>query len=522
MEFKKLTRAELVQTFILDDYVLIAFFMLLKLLIHLSVNLAGGYGYFRDELYYIACSDHLAWGYVDQPPLSIGFLWLSRLLLGDSLFALRFLPAILGSLTIGLAMRIVRELGGKRFAQILAALSILAAPLTTGTNSYYSMNSFDLFFWTFAVYLILLILKNDAQWKWIALGIVLGLGLMNKISVMWLGAAFCLSLMLTPKRKVFLTRKVWIAAGIAVFLFVPYILWQISNVFPTLEFMHNALTRKYVAMAPWELFLQQMVVMNPLTFPIWITGLGYFLFSRSTKQFRVLPLLYLVVFIILVAGRNSKSEYLGPLFPMLFALGSFAFEKFITRRSWNWSKPVAICLILFSGIVMAPFAIPLLPVGSFISYSKMLGIAPSTPERKQLSQLPQYYADMFGWEKMTAAVADAYYSLTPEARAECVILCDNYGEAGAIDFFGRQYNLPKAISGHNNYWLWGCRNSTGKVVIRLGGSLDLILKSYTTAMLVEVFSDQYCMPYENNKPVYICLDRKTPLSADWPEFKHFE
>ena len=271
-------------------------------------------------------------------------------------------------------------------------------------------------------------------------------------------------------------------------------IWQAANGFPTLEFVKNATANKYVAVSPLEMFTQQTLNMNPLTFFIWFPGLVFFLVSKSAKPFRVLPIVYLTVFLILVVNKNSKAEYLSPMFPMLFALGAFTIEKFIVRFNLPWLKHVVLALTMLGGIVLVPFAIAVLPVESFLAYSDALGIAPSTTEKKELSQLPQYYADMFGWEKMVAVVAEAYHTLAPEEKAKCVIIGNNYGEAGAIDFFGRTYNLPKAISGHNNYWLWGPRNATGAVVIRLGGTLEGMRESYGDVIHAGTFKDDYCMP----------------------------
>jgi hypothetical protein len=509
------------QSLFLGDNAILFYLALAKFAIHVATNLAGGYGYFRDEFYYIACSDHMAWGYVDQPPLSIAILWFSRLLFGDSLVALRILPAAAGAVVVALAGLMTKELGGNRFAQVLAACCVVVAPLTLGSNSFYSMNSFDLLFWTLSFYLLVIILNNDTQKHWLVLGLVLGLGLLNKISVLWLGGGLGVGLLLTPNRRLLLARRVWLAAAIAFFLFLPHIIWQAANGFPTLEFIKNATSNKYVAVSPVEMFMQQALNMNPLTFLIWFPGLVYFLVSQSSKRLRILPVIYLTVFLILVVNRNSKAEYLGPMFPMLFAMGAFTVEKLILKFNWRWLKPGVLVLLVLGGIVLAPFAIAVLPVESFIAYSKALGVAPSTPEKNEVSKLPQFYADMFGWENMVAAVADAYNTLTPEEKTKCAIIGNNYGEAGAIDFLGGKYNLPKAISGHNNYWLWGPRSATGEVVIRLGGSIEAMRESYNNVQQVGTFRDDYCMPYENNMAVYICKNRRTPLNKDWAEFKHY-
>ncbi len=493
-----------------------------KLCLHLAVNIAGGYGIFRDEFYYIACSDHMAWGYVDQPPLSIAILWLNRMLLGDSLFALRLLPAVTGAVVVFLTGAIARELGGGKYAQILASVCALLAPLTLGVNSYFSMNSFDLLFWTLAFYLIILITKHDLPRHWTLLGVVLGLGLMNKISVLWLCAGLVIGLLTTSYRTFLLRRKMWYAAVLAVALFLPHIIWQVANDLPTLEFMKNALANKYVSVSPGKMLIQMATNMNLFSFPIWVAGLTYFLIPRSTRQFRILPVIFLTVFLILAINKNSKSEYLGPMFPMLFALGACTFERTLLRLKWRWLRPAILVLVISGGLVTVPFALAVLPVDTFIAYSRALGVAFSTPEKKELRELPQFYADMFGWKTMTAVVADAYARLTPDEQSKCVILCNNYGEAAAIDYFGKEYHLPKAISGHNNYWLWGCQNSDGEIVIRLGGSEDGLKESYGKITPAGVFSDPYCMPFENNQTIWICRNRRVSLKADWPDFKHFE
>ncbi len=504
------------------DNAILAFLALVKLAVHLGTNLFGGYGIFRDEFYYIACSKQLAWGYVDQPPFSIALLWLNRHLFGDSLFALRLLPAVAGAITVFLAGLLAKRLGGGRFAQALAAVSVLCAPLLLGMNGYFSMNSFDILFWTLAFCLIVLITENAAPKYWLLLGIVLGLGLLNKISVLWLGAGLLVGLLLTAHRRRLLERGPWIAAAVALLFFLPHVAWQFLNDFPTLEFIRNATGGKYIAASPLAMFMEQLLNMNPATLIFWLPGLAYFLVARPVRRFRILPIIYLAVFAILAVNGSSKSEYLGPMFPMLFALGAAALERFIARFNWRWLKPVALLQLIVSGIVIAPLAIAVLPVERYIAYAGALGMAPSTSEKKELGRLPQHYADCFGWEKMVKAVAAAYETLSPAEKAKCAIMANNYGEAGAIDFYGPKYVLPRAISGHNNYWLWGPRGATGGVVIRLGGSLEAMRASYAGVTQTGVFRDDYCMPYENDMTVWVLRGRRSSLAKDWGEFKHYD
>ena len=509
--------------FIVSGGLLLVCLALAKLAIHLAVNAAGGYGYFRDELYYLACSDHLSWGYVDQPPFSIVVLWLSRLWFGDSIVALRFLPAVAGAAVVVLTGLMVKEFGGSRYATLLAAVAVIVAPHFLGTNSYYSMNSFDLLFWVAAVYLMIVALKKDRLWHWALLGVVLGLGLQNKIGVLWLGAGFVVGLLLTQHRRLFITGRLWLAGGIAVAIFAPYVVWNWANHWPTLEFMHNAVAHKYVAVSPWYLFSQQVVMMQPISVVVWVSGLLYLLLAKQMRQFRCLAIIYCVVFAILVMNGNSKAEYIAPFFPVLFAAGAIAIDQGLGRIGWRWMKAVLVVLLVLGGVVLAPFALPVLPVEKFIAYEKMLGVTPATAEKKELRNLPQFYADMFGWPEMVAEIARVYQSLTPAEQADCLIGVRNYGEAGAVDFFGPAYHLPKATCSHNNYWFWGVRSAPGSAVhIRVGESLDELQKGYRDVTLAGRFENAYCMPYENNLPIYICRQPLFSLEADWPQAKHFQ
>ncbi|MBU1707432.1 glycosyltransferase family 39 protein [bacterium] len=507
-------------SFLLGNNAILLYLGLFKFLLHLLTS--GGYGYFRDEFYYIACSEHLAFGYVDQPPLSIAFLWLNRLILGDSLFALRFLPALSGGVVVVLTGLMARELGGNRFAQVLAAIAIIIAPVNLFVHHFFSMNCFDYLFWALAMYIIIRILKEENLKLWLMLGLVLGLGLMNKISVLWLGAGLFAGLLLTSNRKTLLTIGPWLAAVLATLLFLPHILWQISNHWPTIEFMRNVSQWKMLQDSPIAFFFEQILLMNPITFPIWMLGLLFLLFAKKMKPFRVLGIIYLTVFLILVLNRTSRASYLAAAYPILFAAGALNIADFFKKQNMAWLKSVSISLLVIGGIALAPFGLPVLPVETYIAYAKKIGIEPPSEEKKELGKLPQLYADMFGWENMVATVADVYHSLPPEEKSECVIMCGNYGEAGAIDFFGSKYNLPKAISGHNNYWLWGPKNLDGNITITLGLPREHLEFSFESVEQAAIIHSEYAMPFENDLPVYLCRHIKFPLQQIWPQTKHYE
>ncbi|GAK61713.1 glycosyl transferase family protein [Candidatus Vecturithrix granuli] len=492
-----------------------------KFLLHVGVNFSGGYGYFRDEFYYLACADHLAWGYVDHPPLSIGLLWLSRTFLGDSLPALRLLPAIAGALVVWWTGLIACEFGGRRFAQVLAALAVSIAPLFLAIHGFYSMNSFDHLFWVLSVYILARLIKTHNPRWWLLLGFVLGLGLLNKISMLWFGFGLTIGLLLTPLRRYFLTKWPWIAAAIAFMLFLPHVLWQIAYDWPTLEFMQRAASLKMVLKSPLEFFGGQILGMHPFTLPIWLSGLYAYFGFKPLRRFQIFGWIYIAVFLFLFFNGASRDYYLAPAYPMLFAAGAIVIEQLTRYRRRPWLKPLSLILLLIGGLITLPLVLPVLPVETYIRYQAKLGIAPSSEEKTALGQLPQHYADRYGWPEMAAAVARVYQSLSPQEQAICGIFIENYGEAGAIDFFGTQYGLPRAISGHNNYWLWGPGEASGEVMIHVGGNLTQLQQIYTDVRQAAVFTCEYCMPYENNLPIYIGRGLRQPLDEIWPLAKNY-
>jgi 4-amino-4-deoxy-L-arabinose transferase-like glycosyltransferase len=372
-------------------------FAITKVLLHLVTS--PGYGYFRDEFYYLACSDRLALGYVDQPPLSIFLLSLQRTFLGDSLPALRFLPAVAGGITVLLTGLMARQLGGNRFAQVLAMLAVFAAPIYLGTNHVYSMNSFNLMFWAWAAYLLIRLLKEPKPYLWLLLGLALGLGLQNKIAILWLGFGFSIGFLFTSARRYLLTPWPWITAVLAGVIFLPHILWQIQNDWPTIEFMRNATGLKMVPVPPLDFLVGQIRSMNPVLLPIWLSGLIFFFFARGGRDFRLLGWTWLAVFVLLMLSGTSRAGYMAPGYTWLFAGGAVAIERLFERfgeQAASILETVASLIVLAGGIALAPLALPVLPVESYIAYAQRLGGRRIIKKRKELAELPQFYADMHG------------------------------------------------------------------------------------------------------------------------------
>lgn len=491
-----------------------------KLFLHLLSS--HGYGIFRDELYYIACSEHLDWGYVDHPPLSVFLLWLSRQALGESLTALRFLPAVAGALTVYLVGLTTRELGGGRFALVLAMVATIVAPAYLGTDHLFSMNSFDILFWTLSAYILIRILKGGDRRLWIVLGLVLGLGLENKISVLWMGTGLAVGLVVTGSRKWLATPWPWICGGLSLLLFLPHVLWQFKHGWPTLEFIEAATNEKMAAVSAWDFIVGQIRVMHPLNVPIWLSGLAFFLFLKDGSRFRLLGWIYVVVFLVLVLAGTSRSGYLVPSYTWLLAAGAAVLETVSNR--WNvatWLKSSAIVLLVLGGLAMAPLALPLLPVETYIRYAKAIGVAPSTAEKKEIGALPQHYADRHGWRDIVQTVSNVYQRLPQQERKKVTILAPNYGVAGAIDRLGPEFSLPSASSPHNNYWLWGPPEAEGNVMIVIAWSERGVARWFESYERAGTTDCGYCMPYENHRPVWICRGLKKPMAVFWKEIRNF-
>jgi hypothetical protein len=502
---------------------LIGLFALAKFLVHLATS--QGYGYFRDEFYYLACADHLAAGYVDHPPLSVLVLDAWRHLAGDSRLALRIVPALLGAATVALTGMMARALGGGLWASALAMTGALVAPVYLAIDHYYSMNAFDLFFWTLAAYLIIRIVDEPLRPRtWLLLGVVLGLGLLNKISVLWLGAGLFAGLVLTPARRALFTPWPWIAGGIAGLLFAPHIVWQVRNGWPTLEFIRNATSQKMVAVAPLDFLIGQMKIMLPFALPLWLAGLAYLLFHREGGRYRALAWIYLTTFVILLFNGSSRSGYLAPAYTWLFAAGGVACERWLRSPRVAWLRPVAIAALLLLGAAIALLAMPVLPVDSYIAYARAFGERPSTEERNGVGELGQFYADMHGWDSIADTIADVYRRLPPADAKTVRIFAPDYGVAGAIDLLGRRRGLPPAItiSGHNNYWLWGPGDWNGRILIMIGGDETRLRQAFAQVERAGTIECGRCMPYENHRPVWLLRDLRMPIADFWARIKHYD
>jgi 4-amino-4-deoxy-L-arabinose transferase-like glycosyltransferase len=486
----------------------------------LQVGGIRSYGFFRDELYYMACGEHLAWGYVDQPPLIALVAWIARHVFGHSIVGLRIFPVLAGAAVVFLTGIFARELGGGRLAQSVAAVSILFAPAFLAFDSFFSMNAFEPLFWLLCAWIVVRIVRGATPKLWLVFGIVAGLGLENKHTMLVFGFALAAGLLLTGERRLFRSKWIWMGACVALLVFFPNLIWEARHGWPQLQVVRNAQLYKNIPISPLDFLGEQVAFLNPIAFPLWLSGLVWYFTASEGKRFRFLAWTYLIVLAIFMF-LGGKSYYVLPAYPILFAGGGVMLERFAESRKRLRMAIVYTAVIVVGGFIALPFGVPVLPVNTFLRYSRLLPYSSlANTERDAVGvPLPQLYADMFGWQNMADTVGQVYHGLPVSDRADCAILGGNYGETGAIDYYGPALGLPKAIGGHNSYFYWGPRGYSGECVIVFGEQSAEFVKLFGEVRQAATITSPHAMPNEQSVPVYVCRKPRAPLAVLWPRFK---
>jgi hypothetical protein len=487
---------------------------------------ASNYGYFRDELYFIACSKHLAWGYVDQPPLVALAAWLASPF-GYALIALRAMPMLCAALTAYLAVALTREIGGGRFAQALAGVATIVAPAYLLLGNTLTTTSFEPLSWTLATYAVVKIVRGDrrAYW-WIALALAVAFGGYGKYSIGLLVVGLAAGLLLTRERRVLLAPWLGVAIALTLSLLAPNIAWQAAHGWPMIEVLQGdaahrpafqsgiALEYRSLGTNALAFSLEQAFYTLPLAVPIWIAGIVAPFRMASLRDVRFVPVAYVVVFLVAVA-LGAKGYYIVGMYAALFAIGAIAIESLA-----RWLRTTLFALVITTGMVAMPIALPILPVDTLVAYTKALGITGRDGTPPHLIQ--PVFAEEFGWGRLARDVASVYAALPPKQRAQTAIYADTYGDAGALDFFGADYGLPAAISSQNSYYLWGTRGYTGRILIAIGASrIDLLRKYYRSVTLVRTSTEPYKWIVEGPAPIYLCRNPIAPLQAIWPNLRWY-
>lgn len=492
----------------------------LVLAVHLATN--SHYHLFRDELYFLACAHHLAFGYVDFAPLSAFLLRAEIALLGDAIQAVRLLPAIAGAGIVLLTASIARELGGRTWACALGALGAACSAFYLAIGNFYSLNVFEPLFWGGAAWFVVRLVRTGDGRNWLGFGAMVGLGLENKHSMAFFAVALVAALVFRPERRQFAQRWIWLGGAVAFALALPNLIWQVTHGWPTWVLLHHvAQSNKNVVLTPLQYIAQQLLLMNPATSPLWIGGLAWLLIAREGRRYRVLALAYLFALIEFIV-MHGKNYYLAPIYPLLFAAGGVAFERWFVAR-WRFLKYVSASAMIGMAVMLAPIVIPVLPPEKLPPYMEAIHISPPKTETTHTAALPQLFADQFGWEEMTASVARAYAKLTPDEQKRAGIYAQNYGEAGAIDYYGRRYGLPPALSGHQNYFYWGPGDATGEIMLVIDEDSSDEAKQFASVEdLGAVGTSPWAMPYERRRHIFLCRNLHGTLAELWPQLREWE
>jgi hypothetical protein len=481
----------------------------LAVLLHLSF--AGRYGFFRDELYFIACGQHPSWGYVDQPPLLplLAAGW--DQLVGGSLFGFRVLPALSAGCLAALTGLLARRFGGGSAAMLLAAVAVTIGPVFLVSAHLFTVNMLEPILWTWIVLVLDEQRERATARRWVTLGVLMGLGLLNKYSIAFWGVALALGLLLGKTRSLLFSRGAVAGMALALALVLPSTWWQAQRGWPFLELLAAGRAGKNVPFDGLGFLTEVALQVHPITAPLWLAGLWWL--WRTRRALAIAALLFFVAMFAL----KAKPYYLAPAFPSLLAAGAVAVEGVLRRARWRLA--LAHTSMLLTGAVTAPLVVPILPVETLLRYQRSLGFAPPPLENREYGELAQHLADQFGWREIGAAAALAWQSLATEDQARAAVFTFNYGDAAAITRFGK---VP-AISGHNHYAELGPEPADGSVLIVFGSSPEELSRFYRSIERIGTGpSSPYMMPYERARPIWLVREPKLPLPDMWRLMRHID
>ncbi len=480
----------------------------------LQVFIAPGYGYFFDELYTIALSRHLAFGYVDVPPLVPALVAISRVILGESLYVHHIVPALAGSAKLVFVCLITKEFGGKWFAVLLSALSVIAVPLWLSNDSIFCYDSIDQMVLAIFLYALVRFLRSGNRRLWLLLGLIAGIACLTKMTLLYLGPGFLAALLLSKYRRDLLTPWPWLGGAICVVVVSPYLVWQIANHWPTLEYWNNYGNWRVYQASILQFLTNVFVYMNLFLLPLWISGL-YRVFRRfNGVNYSFLGIMFLFT-LVLMFILHAVARMLAELFIPLIAAGTVFVEDKLAGIHWKNGgfKILVTVYLLVAGILVIPSSLPILPSNLLPVVSKFS--KPWFPPLKEFNGVTtnstMLLEGRLGWEEMVRGVADVYNELPPEDRSVAGIYTDWYMRASAIDFYGPQFGLPHAVSGSLTYYLWGPGKSWDVMIIFTSGtnSMDMFFDECEQKASVIGGYDATLLGYPN---VFVC--RKPKFSGD--------
>jgi hypothetical protein len=480
-------------------------------IVHFAV--AAQYDAFRNELYFIICGRHPAFGYVDQPPL-VPLIAAATQSAGIDIWLLR-LPAVLCAIfLVPLTVAFAQLLGAGTRGAWLTAIAAASATLITAMTATLSTTTFEPVAFTAIAYLVTRALILDQPRALVWAGVVAGVTFETRYGVLFWGIGLGLGLLLAGPRAAFRSRDCWIGILIAALLALPNVLWQIAHGFPFLELVRNDNFGNFTG-SPLGFTLTQILSVNFLLAPLWIAGIVAPFVSTRLARFRFLSIAFVVTAVVILV-THGKSYYMAGAYPTMFALGAAACARLPVALVAVWAL-----LAAANGVLSLPLVLPVLPPGRLMVMLNHMAARPPPVEAAGIgAPLMQMLSDEFGWRELARDVEAAYASLPPAQRAKAAIFASNYGEAAAVDFYGT--NLPPALSGNNQYYLWGPRGYDGSVVLAINvdpAKWSSICDS--VRVLARFGTSVYAMPYEDNRPILLCLGMHPPLPQLWPTFKHY-
>lgn len=471
------------------------------------------YGYHRDELATLDDARHLAWGYVAYPPLAPAVARVAMELIGDEPRWVRLFAALARGAALVLTGLMARDLGGGRWAQVVAALAMAFAPISLLQGSMLQYVGLDYLWWVLVAFCTIRLFETaDPRW-WLGIGAAIGLGMLTKYTMAFLVAGLAVGVLVTGARRYLVSRWLWVGALVSGLIVLPNLVWQAQHGFVSLEFLAAIHARDVAVGRTSGFVLEQFVVCaSPLTVPLWIVGLWFYLGSPAGRRYRLLGWLYLVPFGLLLAAQG-RSYYLAPAYPMLLAAGAVTIERWLPSLRPVWARLVrggTVVVLILSGLLGVALFTPVAPVGSGLWHAS--------------AGLHDNFVEQIGWPELVEQTAAIYATIPPDERQATAILTGNYGEAGAVNLYGPALGLPPAISGVNSYSARGYGEPAPRTTVVLGFRRDAAERLFETCALAGRVTNRFGVRNEESRDhpeIFVCRGPRRPWSELWVELRRF-
>lgn len=481
-------------------------------LIHILFN--GQYGFHRDELDILMNARQLDWGYVSYPPFTPFIARIGLELFGESLRGLRLFSAIAQGIVMVLAGLMARDMGGRRSAQVITAIAAFSAPVALMAGTIIQYMAFDYFWWVVIAFFTVRLLATDDPRHWLGIGAGIGFGMMTKYTVAFWIIGLVVAVLVTPARKYLRSKWLYLGAALALLIYLPNLIWQIQHHFISLDFL-SAIHARDIEWGRADDFLveQLYATTNPFTLPLWTVGLSVCLFGASMKRFRTLGWMFIITFVLFLVTRG-RGYYVAPAYVMLLAAGAVWLENWLAARTEKTRR-------IGSGVSWG-----MLALGSLIGIILAKPIAPiNSPLWDVTSSINEDAVEMIGWQDLTAQVAKIYGSIPENERTRTVILAGNYGEAGALDLHGREYGLPRIISGANSLWYRGYGKPEPETAIVVGFESWYARSFFASCEYQDTVKNSYGVKNEESTwhtSLYLCRGPLRPWNEMWPDMQWFQ